>query len=188
VFIARTGQNRLPISPEMRAVGRAAASASGARVKARGPDLKDRAAATGHMSNTRVCGKWTRGVTTHNLARAGLRRLGREDRATGRSSSRNGWHARNLAQGAIGSEIAIDDAAARAALKTRSITDTQLANCDWCLTRRDGLPVRADGSCRTPIAGLDDLRRRPSLRGESAGGSGWTARCGGRVLKIGLSG
>jgi hydroxymethylbilane synthase len=105
--------------------------------------------------------KLTEGVAEATfLAMAGLRRLGLTDIARAPMSTDDMLPA--IAQGAIGIEQRLDDAAV-AALLAR-VNDP--ATCDRLRAER-ALLAGLDGSCRTPIAGLAELSEgRLRLRGE----------------------
>jgi len=81
------------------------------------------------------------------LALAGLKRLGRADRATLVLDTET-WLP-SLAQGAIGIEIREDDAAARAVISKLNDRPTEIA-----LACERAFQAALDGTCRTSIAGL----------------------------------
>jgi hydroxymethylbilane synthase len=85
------------------------------------------------------------------LAMAGLNRLGIAHRAT--SVIEPAVMLPAVAQGAIGIEIRTDDAWTRALLAPLNCTDTMLR-----ITAERALLAVLDGSCRTPIAALAELR------------------------------
>lgn len=84
------------------------------------------------------------------LALAGLRRLGLADRATEIFAPETMLPA--VAQGAIGVEIRVDDAATRARLAPLACAATAAR-----VTAERALLAALDGSCRTPIAALAEL-------------------------------
>lgn len=85
------------------------------------------------------------------LAMAGLNRLGIAHRAT--SVIEPSVMLPAVAQGAIGIEVRTDDAATRALLAPLNCADTMLR-----ITAERALLAVLDGSCRTPIAALAELR------------------------------
>ncbi len=85
------------------------------------------------------------------LACAGLRRLGLADRITAAMPTEIMLPA--VAQGAIGIEIRLDDAATAAVIVP--LNDEASATC---VAAERAFLTRLEGSCRTPIAGLAELR------------------------------
>jgi hydroxymethylbilane synthase len=93
------------------------------------------------------------------LACAGLRRLGLAGKITATLSTDDFLPA--IAQGAIGLEIRSMDDRARGLLAPLNHADTTT-----CMAAERALLARLDGSCRTPIAGLAELRAgQLTLRG-----------------------
>ena len=85
------------------------------------------------------------------LALAGLRRLELEDKATSIVPTSEMLPA--IAQGAIGIEIRQDDAAVSELLTPLNDTPTAL-----CVAAERAFLARLDGSCRTPIAGIAEIK------------------------------
>jgi hydroxymethylbilane synthase len=85
------------------------------------------------------------------LAFAGLKRLGLEERVTALISTDDMLPA--VAQGAIGVEIREDDDRMFGMLETLNHTDTAT-----CVAAERAFLAVLDGSCRTPIAGLAELK------------------------------
>ena len=85
------------------------------------------------------------------LAMAGLNRLGLADRAT--SAIDTGVMLPAVAQGAVGIEIRERDEATAAALVPLNHRDTAT-----CVAAERAFLAKLEGSCRTPIAGLAELK------------------------------
>jgi hydroxymethylbilane synthase len=85
------------------------------------------------------------------LACAGLKRLGMADRITSEIETRDMLPA--VAQGAIAIEFRADDAETAQAIAPLNHEPTAL-----CVTAERAFLTRLEGSCRTPIAGLAELR------------------------------
>lgn len=109
------------------------------------------------------------------LAYAGLKRLNRADAATDIVDLDDMLCA--PAQGAIGIELRADDADVKSAVKALNHFETEL-----CVTAERAFLAALDGSCRTPIAALAQIRDGEmsfrgevySLRGDEVFSDGWT--------------
>ncbi len=158
VLLTRDGTSRIEDLPQGAVLGTASIRRQ-AQALALRPDLKV-VLLRGNV-DTRLNKLKSGEVDATFLARAGLRRLGREE--AGRDPIEISSMLPAPAQGCVGIEIRTDDEQARAALKALDHAESHVS-----AAAERGFLAALDGSCRTPIAAFATLDgARLHLRGEA---------------------